>query len=173
MHPCGVIGPYDYKPSRMGKVFRGIAKGHNARLGPGGFNWVDVRDVVDGARKAMEKGRSGESYILGGHWASNLDLGLMSSEITGKPVPDKPVPLWVLKGLNIVAPIIKLLGQSPPINQEIIDALVANPDMSSDKARTEIGYSPRPIRQTLEDIFAWYTDEDIIAKERARRKARG
>jgi dihydroflavonol-4-reductase len=171
VHPCGVIGPYDYKPSRMGKFFRGIAKGHNARVGPGGFNWVDVRDVVDGARAAMAKGRCGESYILGGHWASNLDLGLMSSEITGQPVPDKAIPLWVIKALNLAGPLIKLLGQPPPINQEIIDALVANPEMSSDKAASELGYSPRPLRQTVEDIFAWYAEEDIIAAERARRRA--
>ncbi|MDG1483933.1 MAG: NAD-dependent epimerase/dehydratase family protein [Myxococcota bacterium] len=171
VHPCGVIGPYDYKPSRMGKFFRGVAKGHNAKVGPGGFNWVDVRDVVDGARAAMEKGRTGEGYILGGRWASNLELGQMSSEITGKPVPDKAIAMWVLKLLNAASPLIALLGQSPPINQEIIDALIANPDMSSDKAAAELGYSPRPIRQTVEDIFRWYETEDIIATERARRKA--
>ncbi|MFT5681542.1 MAG: dihydroflavonol-4-reductase [Myxococcota bacterium] len=170
VHPCGVIGPYDYKPSRMGKFFRSVVKGHNARVGPAGFNWVDVRDVISGARAAMEKGRTGEGYILGGHWVSNLDLSLMSSEITGQPVPDKAVPMWVLRGLNVVGPLIKMLGQPAPINQEILDALAANPDMSSAKAGTELGYSPRPIRQTVEDIFAWYADEDIIAKERARRK---
>ena len=171
VHPCGVIGPYDYKPSRMGKFFRGIAKGHNAKPGPGGFNWVDVRDVVAGARAAMEKGRTGEGYILGGHWASNLDLSLMGGEISGQPVPGKAVPMWVVKALNVAAPLIKLLGQTPPINQEIIDALQANPDMSSDKAKRELGYAPRTTRQTVEDIFDWYTTEDIIAKERARRKA--
>jgi dihydroflavonol-4-reductase len=171
VHPCGVIGPYDYKPSRMGKFFRGVVKGHNARVGPGGFNWVDVRDVVAGARLAMDKGRTGEGYILSGHWASNLELGMMSSEITGQPVPDSAIPMWVIKALNLVGPVIKLLGQPPPINQEIIDALVANPDMSSGKAQAELGYTPRELRQTVEDIFEWYREEDIIAKERARRKA--
>ena len=170
VHPCGVIGPYDYKASRMGKFFRGVVKGHNARVGPGGFNWVDVRDVVAGAQLAMEKGRTGEGYILGGHWASNLELGKMSSEITGQPVPDSAIPMWLIKGLNLIGPLIKLLGQSPPINQEIIDALVANPDMSSDKAKEELGYAPRELRQTVEDIFEWYQEEDIIAKERARKK---
>ena len=43
--------------------------------------------------------------------------------------------------------------------------------MSSDKAKKELDYSPRPYRQTVEDIFQWYEDEDIIEKERARRKA--
>ena len=82
--------------------------------------------------------------------------------------------LWMLLGglfFTVMVTLIKLLGQSPPINQEIIDALVANPDMSSDKAREELGYSPRALRQTVEDIFTWYQEEDIIAKERARRKA--
>jgi nucleoside-diphosphate-sugar epimerase len=80
--------------------------------------------------------------------------------------------MWVIKALNLVGPVIKLLGQPPPINQEIIDALVANPDMSSGKAQAELGYTPRALRQTVEDIFDWYREEDIIAKERARRKAK-
>ena len=155
----------------MGKLFRSVVKGHNARVGPLGFNWVDVRDVVAGARSAMEKGRTGESYILGGHWVSNQELAEISSEITGKPVPSSPIPLWFIKFLNTIGPLIRVFGQVPPINDEILDALTANPEMSSDKAVQELDYSPRPYRQTVEDIFTWYEAEDIIEKERARRRA--
>ena len=172
VHPCGVIGPYDYKPSRMGKLFRGVVKGHNARVAPLGFNWVDVRDVVDGAMSAMAKGKTGESYILGGHWVSNQELSEISSEITGKPVPSAPIPLWSLKLLNVMGPLIRVLGKSPPVNHEILDALMANKEMSSEKAKAELGYTPRPYRDTLQDIFAWYEEEGIIEKERARRRAK-
>lgn len=172
VNPCGVIGPYDYKPSRMGKFFRSYAKGKSPRPGPGGFNWVDVRDVVDGALLAEDKGVSGENYILAGHWNSNIELTRISARLRGIDPPSGPIPWWLVNGLVRAAPVLRALGQRPPVTAEALDALRSNPDMSHAKATRELGYQPRPVEDTLSAIFEWLESEDILAKERARRKAR-
>ena len=70
VHPTGVIGPHDYRPSEMGTVIRNLCTGRMPALVTGGFNFVDVRDVVAGALGAEARGRTGESYLLGGEWRS-------------------------------------------------------------------------------------------------------
>jgi dihydroflavonol-4-reductase len=172
VNPVGVIGPYDYKASRMGKFFRAVARGTGERVGPGGFNWVDVRDVAAGAIAALERGRAGEAYILAGHWNTNLALSKIASRITGNPVPDAPIPMWFLRALHAAGPLLSLLGQRPPVTKEALDALTANPVMSHAKATAELGYQPRPVEDTIAAIYTWLKDEDILAKEKAARAAR-
>ncbi len=171
VNPCGIIGPYDYKASRTGKFYRAIARGNIGPVGPSGFNWVDVRDVADGMLRAESRGRAGEGYILGGHWRTNLEMGRLASAVTGKPVPDKPMPMWSLRMLNALGPLMSLFGRRPPVTREALDALLANPDMSHAKAAAELGYAPRPIEDTVRDIYAWLDEEGILAREAAARKA--
>ena len=64
IHPTGVIGPGDHRPSRMGQVLLDLSSKKLPALISGGFNWVDVRDVCAGALAAEEFGRIGESYIF-------------------------------------------------------------------------------------------------------------
>ena len=172
VNPCGVIGPYDYKASRMGKVFRAVARGGREKPGPGGFNWVDVRDVVDGAIRAEAQGTPGEAYILSGHWRTNLDMVRLAAQAQGVPPMDKTVPWWVVNTMVALAPVFSWLGKRPPVNKEMADALRANPDMPHDKASRGLGYAPRPIETTVADIMQWYADEDIIAKDKQRYLAR-
>jgi len=66
--PTAIVGPNDFRPSLFGKALIRIYKNQFPMLVPGGYNIVDVRDVVNGAILASKKGRSGESYILSGKW---------------------------------------------------------------------------------------------------------
>jgi dihydroflavonol-4-reductase len=172
VNPCGVIGPYDYKASRMGKFFRAIGRGNSGPVGPGGFNWVDVRDVADGALRAAERGRAGEAYILAGHWNTNLALGNIAAGIVGKPIPPRPIPMLLLQVLHALGPVLSLLGRRPPVTSEALDALRANPEMSHAKATAELGYAPRPVEETVQAIYAWLDAEGILAKESEARAAR-
>jgi len=82
IHPSGVIGPGDHRPSRVGKLLLDLSTKKIPALISGGFNWVDVRDVCDGAIAAEQCGRIGESYILSGYWHSPRELALLADEIT-------------------------------------------------------------------------------------------
>ena len=172
VNPTGIVGPYDYKASRMGKFFRAYARKKNPRPGPGGFNWVDVRDVVAGAQAAEARGRAGQAYILSGHTVSNMDLAHIAARLTGTTAPSGAIPWWVANGIVSASPLIRMLGGKPPVTKEALDALRSNTDMRHDKATKELGYTPRPIEDTVRDILAWYEEEGILAKEKARRDAR-
>jgi len=65
--PTAIIGPYDYQPSHQGQMLISMAQKRLPALVDGGFDWVDVRDVVYGAMQAEKLAPRGSKYILGGH----------------------------------------------------------------------------------------------------------
>ena len=71
VNPSGVIGPRDEQPLRMGHFFQALARGRLPATVAGGFDWVDVRDVVAALLAAEERGRTGENYLVGGHLLSS------------------------------------------------------------------------------------------------------
>ena len=75
--PTAIIGPHDYKPSHFGQALLRLANGELPALVGGGFDWVDVRDVVQGAISAEGRARTGTKYILSGHWVSLRDLATL------------------------------------------------------------------------------------------------
>jgi dihydroflavonol-4-reductase len=92
LNPGGVLGPYDFKPSRMGEVLVQLHQKKMPVLVEGGFAWVDVRDVVDAAIATETHGRSGERYILAGEWASFRELADTMHSVTGIKPPRITAP---------------------------------------------------------------------------------
>src|SRR5579859_6761664 len=64
VNPTGIIGPVDEAPSPMGAVMLALWRRRLPAMVPGGFDWVDVRDVVAGMQAAAERGSVGQNYIL-------------------------------------------------------------------------------------------------------------
>ena len=83
INPTGIIGPYDFKPSRMGQVISDIMSRKMLFTINNGFNWVDVRDVCDIAIESVDRGKPGSNYIVPGTWASFEDLANVISKIIG------------------------------------------------------------------------------------------
>ncbi|MFH1523525.1 MAG: NAD-dependent epimerase/dehydratase family protein, partial [Chloroflexota bacterium] len=90
--PTGVIGPYDFRGSEMGEVIRGAAFAKPMFYVEGAYDFVDVRDVVDGLIAANANGRRGEAYILSGNRISVRDLIGTVREVTGKAFASIKVP---------------------------------------------------------------------------------
>ncbi len=157
--PSGVIGPYDYKVSEMGQLFIDFAKGKLKAYIEGAYDFVDVRDVAEGLILAAQKGRSGESYILSGEQITLRDLLLILEELTGVKAPSFKVPLWLARALSVVAPFYYRLSKTKPLfTPYSIDVLRSNSLISSEKARRELGYSPRPIRESVADALKWFRE---------------
>ena len=157
IHPTGVIGPGDHRPSRMGQVLLDLSSKKLPALISGGFDWVDVRDVCAGALAAEEFGRIGESYILSGQWHSTRQLATFGEEMTGTPPPKFDLPIWLARG---IAPFGSLLGKITDneyrLNADTVSALRAAHNISSAKAETELGYQSRPIRDSVHDAYKWF-----------------
>jgi nucleoside-diphosphate-sugar epimerase len=157
VNPSGVIGPLDFAPSRMGQVFLDLFHGKLPAVVEGGFTWVDARDVVAGALAAETKGRDGEMYLLSGHYHTVLEISKMVGEIIGKKTPTAVTPMWLARG---VAPFAlgwaKMTGSVPLFTPESLGALRANKVVLHDKAKDELGFNPRPVQETITDIFEWF-----------------
>lgn len=157
--PTGVIGPYDYVPSEMGQLMINVATGKLKASVDGAYDFVDVRDVARGLILAAEKGRTGESYILSGERITVDDLMLMLEEVTGVKAPSFKVPLALARAGAGFAPLYyKVTKTKPLFTSYSVQVLGSNCLTSCDKARRELGYSPRPIRESVVDAIQWFEE---------------
>ena len=162
--PTGVLGPSDYAPSPAGQMLLDFYRGKIPVLVPGGVDWVDVRDVADAAVAALHRGRSGEAYILSGRYASVAELARIIGRVTGRPMPRFTAPEWLLRaGLPFAAGYARLTGTRPLYTRESIDTLRDGAKIvSCDKARRELGYSTRPLEDTIADAYAWFEQNGYL-----------
>jgi dihydroflavonol-4-reductase len=163
INPTAVIGPFDFRGSLLGQALLKIYQNKLPFLVSGGYDWVDVRDVVSASIKAIEAGRKGEKYILSGKFCTLQELSEMISKISGGRIPViVPVSLARLACpfFHIYSSITK---EEPIYTYQSLDILVNSPvNISNEKARKELGYEPRPLEQTLKDTFDWYIKNNLI-----------
>ena len=157
VHPSGIIGPFDFRPSRMGQVFIDLYYHRLPALVEGGFDWVDVRDVVAGSIAAMERGRNNQSYILSGTWKSIAALGDLAAAVTGVKPPALTTPPWLARaGAPLMESWARLTHQEPLYTRESLSALRANKNYVCAKAQRELGYHARPTPESVRDIYHWF-----------------
>jgi len=155
--PTGVIGPYDFKGSDMGQLILSYIHNKMKACIDGAYDFVDVRDVAKGIVLAAEKGKKGQSYILSGERISVPGLFSMLEKITGIRAPKFKVPCQLARVIGIVATPYYLLTKSKPlITKDSIDVLASNSYISSQKAKHELGYTSRPIWESLVDSVTWF-----------------
>jgi len=163
LNPTGVLGPYDFKPSHMGQVLMDLCRGNFPALVKGGFDWVDARDVAQGAISAAVMGRKGERYILSGRYASVVEIAKLVEKFTGKRAPSLILPLWLA---DVSAPFVtaysRIRGRRPIFTTEAIQNLRWNPNILSLKAEKEIGYRKRPLEETIEDTVKWFIEAGLL-----------
>jgi dihydroflavonol-4-reductase len=158
INPTAVVGPYDFKPSLVGTVLIRLYNRSLPALVPGGYNWVDVRDIVQGVISAMDKGRKGERYILGGNWVSVLDLATILEKVTGRDVIKFMVPTQLAKiGVPFIKTYAKITRQEPLYTYESLRTLRdVNKKISYSKATAELGYNSRDFEITVRDTMDWF-----------------
>ncbi len=164
VNPTGVIGPLDWKPSELGEVLLDLYHRRMPALVDGGFNWVDARDVVAGAIAAERKGRSGERYLLSGHWTTVRELAEVAAGVTRVRAPRLTAPMWLARAS---APFSvgwsRISGTRPKFTAESLKALRHWRHVRHDKATRELGYEPRPLRDTVADTYDWFRQQGMLA----------
>jgi dihydroflavonol-4-reductase len=163
VNPSGVIGPRDYHPSRMGAVLQGLYRRRFPAMVEGGFNWVDVRDVVRSAIAAATRGRRGERYLLAGHWVAVADLARQYCDIIGVRAPRVVSPMWLARvGAPFVEAVSRATRATPLYTSESLVALRGNREVRWTKAERELGHIARPTRETLADTFDWFRQANML-----------
>src|SRR5690625_4838542 len=84
VYPSGIIGPFSYTLSNMGQLFIDYCKGRIPVMIEGTYDFVDVRDVVQGLIAASERAEKGENFILSGHQITLKQIFYILANITGK-----------------------------------------------------------------------------------------
>jgi dihydroflavonol-4-reductase len=161
--PTGIVGPHDYRDSELGTVVRGWMRQRLALLTDGVFDWVDVRDIARGHILACEKGRCGETYILGGERVSLAHLWVLVRETAGIYSQTVIIPfrLAVLaaRAAAVWYRLTRTRGRFTPYSLETVNS---NSDISIAKARRELGYAPRPIAETIRDTVLWWKEFGLL-----------
>jgi dihydroflavonol-4-reductase len=164
MNPTSIIGPYDFKPSKMGKVQLDLYSRRLPFVFSGGFDFCDCRDVANAIVNGLTSGTPGENYLLSGKWYSLSQLVKLLSNVSGKKIKVVALPSFVGKaGLPFVKSIAYLKKKEPLYTIEAIEALFAgNRFISSEKARQELNYTVRPFAETLRDTFHWFQNKGYL-----------
>ena len=161
LNPTAMIGPHDYRRSYSNAGLLVMCGGRLPALVEGGFNWVDVRDVASGAICAEEQAPAGRRYILGGHGASVQDLAMLAHEINGARVPGLVCPMWLAR---LAAPLVTawcaVTGGRALLTSAGLRPLRGNQHISHALAERELGYRPRPLRDTVADTLRWFEEHD-------------
>jgi dihydroflavonol-4-reductase len=158
--PTGVIGPYDYKVSEMGHLILEFLLKKIKACVDGAYDFVDVRDVVRGMILANEKGRTGEGYILSGEQITIRNLYSLLENITKIKAPKFQVSCGIARAVGVLATPYYILSKTKPLfTKYSIDVLASNSLVSSEKAKRELGYSARPIKESLADAVIWFKEQ--------------
>lgn len=157
VYPSGIIGPYAYSISNMGQLFIDYVRGKIPVMIEGTYDFVDVRDLVDGLLKAWRKAKAGENYILSGYQITLKQIFYILANITGRKPPRIYIPHWFLKLLvPLITWINRLSKKTPTLTSYALYTISSNSLFSHEKAREDLGYKPRHLARTLEDTIAWY-----------------
>lgn len=163
--PCAVVGPFDHKPSYIGRVLIMLSKGLLPAVVNGGQSWVDVRDIASSAIAAAEKGERGGRYVLGGHWHTMFDFMKMAARPAGARAPMVRLPPGVARGFApLASKVFRLLKQEPLFTKASLDALELEARPVDEGAARVLGHAPRPIEETLDDTFAWFTERGLVRR---------
>jgi dihydroflavonol-4-reductase len=163
--PTGVIGPHDYRLSEMGNIILDCVRGRPMLYIDGAYDFVDVRDVAQGLILASERGRCGENYILSGEQISVKDLIQSVQQALGTPLVKIKAPPWLGRlAARLMPSYYRLAGARPRFTPYSLEVLASNSLISSDKARRELGYHPRPLALTLADTARWFRENLAILR---------
>jgi dihydroflavonol-4-reductase len=161
--PSTPIGPRDVKPTPTGRIIVEAAQGRMPAFLDTGLNLVHVDDVAEGHLMALEKGRQGENYILGGQ---DVNLGRMLADIaalTGRRAPTVSLPRAPLYPLALVTEAVaQITGKEPFLTRDALKMARHHMFFSSAKAERDLGYAARPYAAGLSDALAWFRQAGYV-----------
>ena len=155
--PTAVTGPYDFHDSESGRAIRLYMRPGLKFYVRGAYDFIDVRDAARGFILAAEKGRRGETYILGGERLTVREMAQAVWTAARVRHASFEVPLWLAYWVAGLMPFYnELTGTKPLFTRYSLDAVCSNSHISHVKASRELGFHPRPARQAVADAVRWF-----------------
>lgn len=156
VNPAFTLGAWDWKPS-SGQMLLAVSRGLGLFVPRGYGNFVDVRDVTSGILSAATHGRSGQRYLLTGQMLSYRQAWTLFASVTGslRPIWQIGPIITPLSGLtgDVLS---RLTGREIAMNSVALNAALPPANYSSQLAERELGFAPRPLRETVERTWEWF-----------------
>ena len=160
VHPSGIVGPNDFGNSHLTQLIKEVSNGKLFACVKGGYDFVDVRDVVDGIISACEKNNKGECYILSNKYITIKELTDMICDLQGLKRIKIVLPIWLAK---LVSPFCEMYynfkKQTPLFTKYSLYTLSSNSNFSNKKAKKELGYKNRDMNDTIKDTIKWLKEK--------------
>jgi len=157
VNPSTPIGPRDVKPTPTGRIIVEAALGKIPAFVDTGLNLIHVDDVADGHLAALDRGKIGERYILGGQ---NVHLSQMLGTIAtllGRRPPRIKMPRAPIVPLALAAETIaRFTGREPLVTMDALRMSKYQMFFTAAKAERELGLKVRPFTEALADAIGWF-----------------
>jgi dihydroflavonol-4-reductase len=164
--PAFTFGPDDPTGAPANKLLQSLVSGKLRITLPVGVGCLDVRDFAQGMILAAERGRSGERYLLSGENVTASQLLEQAAAIAGVRAPRLRPPAFVLHGAVGALELVYRVRRKPaPITRQALQVLGRYAWYNTSKARSELGWTSRPLRRTLEDTIAWLRNPAAVGDD--------
>src|SRR6266849_8879047 len=158
VNPTTPVGDQDLKPTPTGRIVVDFLKRKFPAYVETGLNLVDVRECARGHVTALEKGKSGERYILGGENLTLKQILDKLAKITGLPSPILKLPYIFAYAAGIADEIVtgRLRGREPRATIDTVRMGAKKMFASSDKAERDLGWKIVPVDSALRRAAEWF-----------------
>lgn len=155
VNPANVVGPGDLYRTKSSILAQTAHKRIPFSIS-GGLNIVHIDDVIRGHLAALENGKNGERYILGGENLSVTDFLSMAAQAAGKGPPRYTIPgKFVRKLASIIHPFIQLFGYE--LDESILNLGGYYFFYDTRKSRNDLGLpAPTPVTKAIEEAIQWF-----------------
>jgi dihydroflavonol-4-reductase len=163
VNPSTPIGPGDVKPTPTGRIIVDAALGRIPAFVDTGLNIVHVDDVARGHLLALERGRPGERYILGGTDMTLREVLTLVAERSGRRPPTIELPRGLVYPIAYVGELAaRFTGKEPRATLDGLRMSRKHMYFSSAKAERELGYRWRPAEAAIGDAMIWFREHNYI-----------
>ncbi len=161
INPCAVLGPGD--THGWAQLFFMVRDGRLKGLPPGRLTFNDVREVAKAHVAAVDRGRPGQNYLLGGETASHEQLLRTMAQLLGVELRARVMPALLLKSIGRAGAVVAAFtGRAPELSPEMAELVCRDVICASDLAERELGYRPVALRPCLQASLDWLRQRGLI-----------
>lgn len=163
LNPTKILGKYDR--TSWGRMILAVDAGKLPGVPPGKASFCCAVEVAKAHIAALDRGKSGENYLLGGTDATYVEFVRIVGELTGKKVPKRATPLWLMWPVAVTLDLVsRVTGRAPLLTPESLVSLGHSPLVRSDKAIRELGYQAVPLETMVRNCYEWLVAEGFVAR---------
>jgi len=159
VNPSTPIGPRDVKPTPTGRIIVEAARGRMPAFVDTGLNLVHVDDVAQGHLAALDRGKIGERYILGGQNVQLSEMLAVIANLIGRRPPRVRLPRSAIVPLALAAETVaRFTGREPFVTMDALRMSKYRMFFTAAKAERDLGFTARPFTDALTDAIRWFRD---------------